>query len=41
MRKGALAAGYPGAIINVEAISPVIAPLGMDQDISKNGQNAS
>src|SRR5512139_3138909 len=29
VRAAALKAGYPGAIINVEAISPIIAPLGV------------
>ena len=29
VRAAALAAGYPAAVINVEAISPVIAPLGI------------
>ena len=29
VRTAALAAGYPAAIINVEAISPIIAPLGI------------
>ena len=31
IRAAALAAGYPAAIINVETISPVIAPLGIGQ----------
>jgi hypothetical protein len=31
VRAAALAAGYPATIINVEAISPVIAPLGIGQ----------
>jgi len=37
VRAAARAAGYPDAIINVETISPVIAPLG----ISRDGKEAS
>src|SRR5512139_1534265 len=37
VRAAARAAGYPDAIINVETISPVIAPLG----ISRDGEEAS
>ena len=37
LRAAARSAGYPDAIINVETISPVIAPLG----ISRDGQEAS
>ena len=31
VRAAALAAGYPATIINIETISPVIAPLGIGQ----------
>ena len=37
VRAAARAAGYPDAIINVETISPVIAPLG----VSRDGEEAS